>query len=284
MSILWRFIVKNGLLAFFVFLQMVSIIFIFTKNVMQRSFVAANVSALNSWVSEYIDEGASYLKLKQVNEDLVAQNKFLMKRLYGYDHVSVPKNVIVKDSLQKGLTYTIIDADVVQNSINRSNNYFTINRGKVHGIEPKMGVIAPQGVAGIVVNTTKNYSLVQSVLSTKNIKINASLKNSDYFGTLAWNGEDSRIMNLSDIPKYVSIKIGDTIITDGKSSIFPKGIMIGKIAGYEVDTKTGHWDIFVELSQKMGQIQKVFVVKNLKQEEINEIEKVLEETIKEDDK
>lgn len=284
MSILWRFIAKNGLLAFFVFLQMVSIIFIFTKNVMQRSFVAANVSALNSWVSEYIDEGASYLKLKQVNEDLVAQNKFLMKRLYGYDHVSVPKNVIVKDSLQKGLTYTIIDADVVQNSINRSNNYFTINRGKVHGIEPKMGVIAPQGVAGIVVNTTKNYSLVQSVLSTKNIKINASLKNSDYFGTLAWNGEDSRIMNLSDIPKYVSIKIGDTIITDGKSSIFPKGIMIGKIAGYEVDTKTGHWDIFVELSQKMGQIQKVFVVKNLKQEEINEIEKVLEETIKEDDK
>lgn len=284
MSILWRFIAKNGLLAFFVFLQMVSIIFIFTKNVMQRSFVAANVSALNSWVSEYIDEGASYLKLKQVNEDLVAQNKFLMKRLYGYDHVSVPKNVIVKDSLQKGLTYTIIDADVVQNSINRSNNYFTINRGKVHGIEPKMGVIAPQGVAGIVVNTTKNYSLVQSVLSTKNIKINVSLKNSDYFGTLAWNGEDSRIMNLSDIPKYVSIKIGDTIITDGKSSIFPKGIMIGTIAGYEVDTKTGHWDIFVELSQKMGQIQKVFVVKNLKQEEINEIEKVLEETIKEDDK
>lgn len=284
MSILWRFIAKNGLLAFFVFLQMVSIMFIFTKNVMQRSFVAANVSALNSWVSEYIDEGASYLKLKQVNEDLVAQNKFLMKRLYGYDHVSVPKNVIVKDSLQKGLTYTIIDADVVQNSINRSNNYFTINRGKVHGIEPKMGVIAPQGVAGIVVNTTKNYSLVQSVLSTKNIKINASLKNSDYFGTLAWNGEDSRIMNLSDIPKYISIKIGDTIITDGKSSIFPKGIMIGKIAGYEVDTKTGHWDIFVELSQKMGQIQKVFVVKNLKQEEINEIEKVLEETIKEDDK
>lgn len=284
MSVLWRFIAKNGLLAFFVFLQMVSITLIFTKNAMQRSFVAANVSALNSWVSEYIDEGASYLKLKQVNEDLVAQNKLLMEQLYGHHLASVPKNVIVRDSLQKGLTYTIIDADIVQNSINRDNNYFTINRGKAHGIEPKMGVIAPQGVAGIVVNTTKNYALVQSVLSTKNIKINASLKNSDYFGTLAWNGEDSRIMNLSDIPKYVPIKVGDTIITDGKSSVFPKGVMIGRVAGYEVDTKTGHWDISVELSQKMGQVQKVFVIKNLKKEEINEIEEVLEETIKEDDK
>lgn len=284
MSVLWRFLAKNGLLAFFVFLQMVSITLIFTKNAMQRSFVAANVSAFNSWVSEYIDEGASYLKLKQINEDLVAQNKLLMQQLYGNDAVSIPKNIIVKDSLKQGQSYTIIDADIVQNSINRDNNYFTINRGKSHGIEPKMGVIAPQGVAGIIVNTTKNYALVQSVLSTKNIKINASLKNSDYFGTLAWDGEDTRIMHLSDIPKYVPIKVGDTIITDGKSSVFPKGIMIGRVAGYEVDTKTGYWDISVELSQKMGQTQKVFVVKNLKKEELREIEEILEETIKENDK
>lgn len=284
MSVLWRFLAKNGLLTFFVFLQMVSITLIFTKNAMQRSFVAANVSAFNSWVSEYIDEGASYLKLKQVNEDLMAQNKLLMQQLYGKNVTAVPKNIIVKDTLNQGQSYTIIDADIVQNSINRSNNYFTINRGKAHGIEAKMGVIAPQGVAGIVVSTTRNYALVQSVLSTKNIKINASLKNSDYFGTLVWDGEDTRIMHLSDIPKYVPIEVGDTIITDGKSSVFPKGIMIGRVAGYEVDTKTGYWDISVELSQKMGQAQKVFVVKNLKKEELKEIEEVLEETIKEDDK
>ena len=90
-------------------------------------------------------------------------------------------------------------------------------------------------------------------------------------------------MHLANIPKYVSLKIGDTIITDGKSSIFPKGIMIGRISGYEVDSKTGYWDIAVELSQKMGQVQKVFVVKNLKKEELKEIQEVLENTIKEND-
>lgn len=36
-------------------------------------------------------------------------------------------------------------------------------------------------------------------------------------------------MHLSDVPKYVPLKIGDTVVTDGKSSIFPKGIMIGKL-------------------------------------------------------
>ncbi len=250
---------------------------------MQRSFIAANVAVFNAWVSEYIDEGANYLTLKQVNEDLVMQNKLLMQQLYGKDSMSIAKAYLIKDTLQKGQTYTIIDAEVVQNSINRNNNYFTINRGKAHGVEPKMGVIAPQGVAGIVISTTKNYALVQSVLSTNNIKINAALKNSMYFGTLSWEGEDSRVMHLANIPKYVSLKVGDTIITDGKSSIFPKGIMIGRISGYEVDSKTGYWDISVELSQKMGQVQKVFVVKNLKKEEQKEIQEILETTIKEND-
>ncbi len=54
-----------------------------------------------------------------------------------------------------------------------------------------MGVIAPQGIAGIVINTTNNYALVQSVLSMNKIRINASLKDSGFFGTLTWRGENS---------------------------------------------------------------------------------------------
>lgn len=265
------------------FLQTISVILVFTRSTVQRSFIAAQVFAFNAWVSEYIDEGANYLALKQINEDLVAQNKLLMQQVYNKDSARIVEIFTIKDTLKNGQSYTIIDAEIVQNSINRNDNYFTINRGKAHGIEPKMGVIAPQGIAGIVINTTKNYALVQSILSTNNIKINAALKNSMDFGTLSWQGGDARVMHLSDIPKYVAVKVGDTIITDGKSSIFPKGITIGRVAGYEVDPKTGHWNISVELSQKMGQIQKVFVVKNLKKEELKEIQKVLETMIKEND-
>ena len=89
MSFLIRFFTKNALLAFFVFLQIISVVLIFTKNSMQRSFVAANVAVFNAWVSGYIDEGANYLTLKQVNEDLVMQNKFLMQHLYGKDSMSI---------------------------------------------------------------------------------------------------------------------------------------------------------------------------------------------------
>jgi len=282
MAFLIRLFSKNGLFLFFLFLQLIAVTLIFSRNSMQQSYVAAQTTAFNAWVSGYIDEGTSYLKLKQINEDLVAQNKALMMQVYGKDKYQNPNFVRVTDTIGGGQIYTFVDGEIVNNSITRNDNYFTINRGKRHGVYPKMGVIAPQGIAGIVINTTNNYALVQSVLSVNKIKINAALKNSGFFGTLTWRGDNSRTMHLSDIPKYVPIKVGDTIVTDGKSAIFPQGIMVGKVAGYEVDSKTGYWDISVELNQKMGQLQKVYVVRNLKKLELKKIQDTLEQAIRND--
>ena len=282
MGFLIRLFSKNGLFLFFLFLQLTAVTLIFSRNSMQQSFLAAQTTAFNAWVSGYIDQGTSYLRLKQINEDLVAQNKALMAEIYGKDRAGNPQFRRVTDTIGGGQIYTFVDADIVNNSITRNDNYFTIDRGKRHGVFPKMGVIAPNGIAGIVVNTTNNYALVQSVLSVNKIKINAALKNTGYFGTLTWKGDNSRTMHLADIPKYVPLKVGDTVLTDGKSSIFPQGIMIGKVAGYEVDSKTGYWDISVELNQKMGNLQKVFVVRNLKKLELKQIQDTLDATIKND--
>lgn len=246
---------------------------------MQKTWIAAQTAAFNSWVSGYIDEGASYLKLKQVNEELITQNKALMLELYGKNIFKKPSFRKVFDTLGGGQIYTFVDGDIVFNSINRKDNYFTINRGKRDGVFPKMGVMAPKGIAGIVINTTDSYALVQSVLSVNKIRINAALKKSGYFGTLTWKGDNSRIMHLSDIPKYVPVKVGDSVVTDGKSAIFPKGIMIGTVSGYEVDNQTGFWDISVELSEKMGTISKIYVIKNLKKAEVQKIQDTLQATI-----
>lgn len=246
---------------------------------MQQSWLSAQTAAFNSWVSGYIDEGASYLKLKQVNEELVAQNKVLMEKVYGKGAANNPSFRKVHDTVGGGQIYTFVDGDIVFNSINRKDNYFTVNRGKRDGVFPKMGVMAPNGIAGIVINTTDQYSLVQSVLSVNKIRINASLKNSGYFGTMTWRGDNSRIMHLADIPKYVPLKVGDTVVTDGKSAIFPQGIMIGTVSGYEVDSKTGFWDIAVELRAKIGTLNKVYIVKNLKKAEVQKIQDTLQATI-----
>lgn len=284
MGFLLRLFSKNSLFVFFIFLQLIAVVLIFTRNTMQQSYIAAKTAAFNSWISGYIDEGTSYLKLKEINEGLVAQNKVLLTELYGKDGEKQAQFRRVHDTIGGGQIYTFVDGEVVYNTINRRDNYFTINRGSNHGVTTKMGVIAPNGIAGIVVNTTDQYALVQSVLSVSKTKISAALKNSGDFGTLTWRGDDARTMHLSDIPKYVPLKIGDTVITDGRSALFPKGIMVGKVAGYEVDSKTGFWDISVELSEKMGSMKKVFIVKNLKKMEVQKIQDTLQAQIIKDDK
>lgn len=279
MGYIIKFLTKNLLFVFFLILQLISLTLIFSKNSMQRSFLAGEVAIVNSWISESIDEGASYLKLKNINNQLVLQNKFLMEQLYGKGVMNIPNIQTVNDSDKM---YTMEDANVMNNSIIRKDNYFTINRGTNQGISSQMGVIGTSGIAGIVINSMENYSIVQSVLSVNKSKINAALKKSNYFGTLTWRGDDARIMHLSEIPKYVTLKIGDTVVTDGKSDIFPSGITIGTIAGYQIDKETGFWDISVELSQKMGNIQKVFVVKNLQKKQVEQVQDSLNAILKND--
>lgn len=283
MGFLLRLFSKNALFLFFILLQIIALALIFSRNAMQQSWLAAQTAAFNSRVSGYIDEGASYLKLKEVNEQLVAQNKTLMSQLYGRNFGNKPAFRKVHDTLGGGQVYTFVDGDIIFNSINRKDNYFTINRGRRDGVFPKMGVIAPNGIAGIVVNTTQSYSLVQSVLSVNKIRISAALKNSGYFGTLTWRGDNSRLMYLSDVPKYVPLKVGDTVVTDGKSVIFPQGVMVGRVAGYSVDRKSGFWDIAVELSEKMGKLSKIYVVKNLHKQEVQKIQDTLQATLEKDD-
>ncbi|MDR2204633.1 MAG: rod shape-determining protein MreC [Flavobacteriaceae bacterium] len=279
MGFLLRLFSKNGLFLFFLFLQIAALVLIFSRNSMQQSWISAQTAAVNSWISGYIDEGTSYLKLKKINEDLAAQNKILLEQLYGKQGAENSDIQKVSDTAAKQI-YTFLGGDIVTNSINRKNNYFTVNRGNRDGVSAKMGVIAPNGIAGIVINTTDSYALVQSVLSVNNTKINAALKNSGYFGTLTWKGDDSRIMHLAEIPKYVSVKVGDTVETDGKSAIFPKGIMVGTVAGYEVDSKTGFWDISVELSEKMGTLSKVYIIKSMKKNEVQQIQDSLQTAIR----
>ena len=59
--------------------------------------------------------------------------------------------------------------------------------GSRDGVVQDMGVITAKGILGIVEASSAKYAIVQSVLNT-NSNINAKIKNTDYFGSLTWDG------------------------------------------------------------------------------------------------
>ena len=116
--------------------------------------------------------------------------------------------------------------------------------------------------------TSSGYARVMSILNT-NSKINAQLKKTDHFGTLQWDTESPQTVQLVDVQKIAPVAVGDTIITGSRSTIFPKGILIGTIESFELDAAEDFYRIQVKLFNDMTNIGHVYVIENSNSEEIN---------------
>src|SRR5699024_9316506 len=151
------------------------------------------------------------------------------------------------ESISKSLTFQFTPAKVISNSYTKSHNILTIDKGAKDGIEVDMGVITPNGIVGIVNKTSENYATVQSILNTRS-QINAKLKKTNHFGLLVWEKiRDPMHVHLIDIPRHTEFSVGDTIVTGGKSTIFPEGIQIGTIDDYVLDEINNAFIILVKL-------------------------------------
>ena len=83
-------------------------------------------------------------------------------------------------------------------------------------------------------------------------------------------------MELEDIPKSANISIGDTIISGGMSSIFPRNVPIGFISDFKLPESTNYYVISVKLFEDFGSLRNVYVVKNDFRGEFNDLKNLNE--------
>jgi rod shape-determining protein MreC len=206
-----------------------------------------------------------FFNLKSENQLLIDENVRL-KNLLETKTVNYNKEFfIVVDTLQYVQKYEYLSAKIINNNFNKRNNSLTINKGSKLGVTTDLGVINGKGIIGVINNVSSNYATVLSILNS-NSKINIRLKNYDHFGTLAWNGKDYNITQITDIPRQAIIKTGDTIITGGKSAIFPEGINVGTIKDFKFENNQ-YIEINVALFNDMSSLGYVQVIKNLQKSE-----------------
>jgi rod shape-determining protein MreC len=211
------------------------------------------------------------LSLKTANKILAEENAQLLNRQKSSFIKTDNKLFVVNDTLYQQ-EYTYVTAKVISNSVNRINNYLTLNKGSRLGIKKNMGVISSQGIVGIVKDVSENFCTVYSVLHSKS-KISAKLKKGNNVGTILWNGNDYRIVTMKDVPTHVKIRIGDTVISSGYSLMFPEGIPIGSVYSYDINKGKDFYEIKVRLYNDLNNISYVYIVKNLMKEELTDLEK-----------
>jgi len=256
-------------LILFILLEGFALFLIAENNHFHRSRMMAFSQGISGNLYKQIDNFKSYLSLKETNQALARENAELRNRLAGIRKVIKEKKDTLIDTVYKQ-TYTYFSAKIVNNSIIKQYNYIILNKGEKDGIRQDMAVVTAQGIVGVVIGVSANYSTVQSVLN-RNFKVSAKFKKNNYFGSLSWNCLSPEICILNDIPYHVKVQIGDTLVTTGFSGIFPEGIPVGVVK--EFDLKSGNfYSIKVKLTNDFRHLNYVTVVDDLMRTEKQELE------------
>ena len=266
------FLIRNKNFLLFIVLFSISIFLtIQTHSYHKNNFVNSS-NNITGGIYTIKSSITNYFNLREENEILIDENTRIRIQLESYKSKVINQNIDTNSILSK---YYFVSAKVINNSFSKTKNKLTIDKGERDSIQLDLGVITSKGIVGIIDNVSNKYATIQSILNT-NSQINAKLKNAKHFGSLVWNTEDPNIIQLIDIPRLASVKIGDTIVTGGKSTIFPEGILIGAVIDFELTEDENSQNLNIQLFNDMTNLQHVYIIDNLDSQEIIYLEKGLE--------
>ncbi|QXP79899.1 MULTISPECIES: rod shape-determining protein MreC [Winogradskyella] len=268
MQQIFNFVIRNKTFLLFLLLLSIALTLTIQSHSYHKSKFINSANVLTGGVYGTMNSVDQYFNLKTENDILAEENRILREQLL---NSSVVKDSSFIDTTYQKSKYRVTTAEVYKNSYSLTNNYLTLNKGKNDGVKQDFGVITSNGIIGIIDNTSKNYSRTLSILNHKS-QINAQLKSSNHIGSLTWNGKSPVFVQLEDVSQFAPIKVGDTIVTGGESSIFPKGIGIGTIDSFKTDISGDTYTIEVRLFNDMTNVGTVYILENLDSNEINSLE------------
>lgn len=267
MQQLINFFIKKRHFLLFCALFGLGLFFTFQSRSYHSGKYLSTANGISGSLYELTSGVSDYFKLKEQNEQLLLENSILRQLAANVDSVQVRRDS--SGVFQPFHKYTAVR--VINNNYSRTKNYLTINGGEQDGIQAGMGVVSPQGILGIIDKTSNGYATVLSILNTQS-SINAKLTKSNHFGTLKWDTEDPNRVQLLDVQRLAPLKEGDSIITGGRSTIFPEGIPIGTIESFELDQSGNYYTVQIRLFNDMTNLGPAYVIRIADAPEIQQLE------------
>ncbi|MBS1496880.1 MAG: rod shape-determining protein MreC [Bacteroidetes bacterium] len=227
-------------------------------------------------VNEQYNKVEYYFQLKRTNDSLIKANEVLYNKLKS--NFDLPDSAtrtqvdtIKIDSLTQYRKITYLHTKVVSNSVSTPSNYIVLSGDNVKKLKAGMGVAdANNAVVGIITEVNGNYAVVMSLLH-KDSHISGKLLKGGEVGTLSWDGKQPNILTLNNIPKSAKVAKGDTIITSGLSTTFPKGMMLGRVEEVLAETATNNFKIKFHTAANFYNLEFAYAIMNDQQEPVNKI-------------
>lgn len=256
------FIKKYSAVILFILLETLCVAMIVQSLPFQNRKMVNLSNNIAGGISKTTSNWYDYLHLKSENESLAQYNALLLSRL-SCDEVET-------DTAYYDDIFTYIPAHVINNSIYEMNNFILIDKGRVDGIEPEMGVICDNGIVGKVLNVSNHYASVMSLLNSYSV-ISCRFVNNQYVANVVWDNENYRFGLVKDIPSHLIVNKGDTLVTSGFSNSFPADIMVGTIERNLSSDNEMFGKAKLEFSTNFSTLRHVYIVKNNYKAEIDSL-------------
>lgn len=282
---LTEFLAKHNHWFVFLVLEVVSMVLLFRYNSYQGSVWFSSANAVTGKVYEWDSAVESYFSLSGVNSQLTQRNAFLEQQVRMLDDSiarltrSQEAAVTRLSSMAPFQGCRLIPAKVVANMVNRYDNLITIDKGSADGVKRDMGVVCGMGVVGIVYLVSDHYSIVIPALNSHS-NISCTIQRRGYFGYLRWRGGSSQLAYLEDVPRHAHFKLGDNVVTSGYSSVFPSGVMVGKVLHVFNSADGLSYRVQVKLSTDFARLRDVCLVDDSALQERIDLMRAAQDSIK----
>ncbi len=167
-------------------------------------------------------------------------------------------------------SFTMEEGRVVSYSSGNYITTFTLDCGSMHGIEVNMPVITLDGIVGQVSEVGLNWCMVSTLIETAT-SVGAYIPRSGVRGIVSgdYSMRYDGVCKIEYVNTDADIQVGDKVVSDGMSSVYPADLEIGYVTAVEMNEYTRTPVATVQPSADLSSLEWVMVITGYEKQEID---------------
>jgi rod shape-determining protein MreC len=192
------------------------------------------------------------------NRSLEERNDLLERKLVDAEETRL-ENARFREmlSFKKSVPYKVICASVIGRSPSSWASSLIIDKGSSQGIRKGYVCVSFFGLIGRVVEVSGSASKVM-LINDPNLCVSALVQRNRQEGLIC--GSLSGTLQMKYLARDGDIKVSDTIVTSGLTDVFPKGIVVGRVAAVREDMSGSNRYAVVRPAVELSAVEEVLVI------------------------
>ena len=157
--------------------------------------------------------------------------------------------------------FSFTDALIVGKEAENYSTFLTLDRGSGDGIKVGMPVIVKSGLVGSVCEVGYSWCRVR-VITEASSNVGAYVDRSGEIGIVSGDIslKDTGTCKLTYLAEDADVEVGDLIYTSGEGSVYPRGLLVGRVSEVGIDEYLRKKTAVVECSVNFELLRYVMIV------------------------